>query len=58
MREVGDIEGLDGLAAATETRQVGHQRVELVAEQLGGGQQVASGEAEAVHVHHGRSRRR
>ena len=52
VREVGDVEHVPALAAATEAGQIGHVRVELVREPLGGRQQVASRQPEAVHVGH------
>ena len=45
-------------AAATEAGQVGHEGVELVGEPLGGRQQVATRQPEAVDMHHHAPRRR
>ena len=52
--EVGDVERVEGAAAATEPGEVGDQGVELAGEALGRRHQVPAGEAEAVQVHHHR----
>jgi hypothetical protein len=52
--QVGDVERLEGAAAAAEAGKVGDQGVELVGEALGRRHEIPAGQAEAMQVHHDR----